>query len=98
MTLDSVTYGPGGTEFEAEDCFVDDAHFKISCKFAQGIGTSQTWMVIVDGLESDVSAKTTSYATPVSFVDELSGATKGGEWVTINGTDLGVQVDDSYSK
>ena len=98
-TLESVTYGPGGTEYDAEGCRIVFGHTLILCALAPGIGPDNTWLVTVDGLTSEASGKRTSYAGPVVDVGldgKVVGPTKGGKVITLNGTNFGTFVDATY--
>ena len=68
----------------------------MECTLAPGIGSDNTWLVTVDGLTSEASGKTTSYAGPIVTSGNMAGPTKGGKIITLNGTNFGTFVDESY--
>jgi len=94
--LESVTYGPSGTEFNALDCLLV-SHFEIRCKTSPGLGDNLKWSITVDKQTSDLSDVSTNYKTPsiVSLVED-SGETQGQTVHVINGTHLAVNVPGSY--
>jgi hypothetical protein len=98
-TLSTVTYGSKtGVEFQVNVslCTMVIPHTKIQCPTIQGAGTLLKWIIIVDELQN--VAPTTSYDRP--NILSINGMTNtsidannlnpaGGEWIEINGTNLG---------
>lgn len=91
--IDSVTYGPSGTEYSALGCSISTAHTKIVCFTAPGAGVDHTWLVTVDGQVS--TNPLTSYAPPV--ISALSPGWNlqpaGGQVIRILGENLGTDAD-----
>jgi hypothetical protein len=95
--LESVTYGPGGTEYTAINCAVTVAHTEIVCTTIPGVGSTLAYVVTVKGQSSDVSTVTGSYAKPTLFgANPMRVSTEGGTIHVVNGTDLGMACSDSY--
>jgi hypothetical protein len=89
--LESVTYGPGGTEYAALDCRVTQNHTEITCATVPGTGRKLRWMVTVRGQTSSPSAQTTSYAAPrIASIAPATGQTRGGFTVVVRGSDFGL--------
>ena len=89
--IDKVTYGPGDTEFTADDCYISsDTHDQITCFTTNvgGAGKSLKWQLTLDGLVSETAS--TNYGIPsitaISGAGATDAATDGGELVTITGT------------
>eukprot|EP00520_Triparma_pacifica_P008947 CAMPEP_0118663976 /NCGR_PEP_ID=MMETSP0785-20121206/17747_1 /TAXON_ID=91992 /ORGANISM="Bolidomonas pacifica, Strain CCMP 1866" /LENGTH=4925 /DNA_ID=CAMNT_0006557813 /DNA_START=422 /DNA_END=15195 /DNA_ORIENTATION=+ len=95
-SVEMVTYGPAGNEFTAE--IVEyKSHAEIVCKTVKGLGQNLKWQVKIDGQFSDLSEITSNYEKPsISHIKKLHGYTEGGSEHVINGTNLGVNVDNSY--
>ena len=86
--LESVVYGPTGTEYAAAGCRVD-SHTAITCTTIPGTGTAHRWTVTVKGQTSQASTNTTSFAVPVlHHIDITTAATRGHVVITLNGTNL----------
>jgi len=96
--LQSVTYGPGGSEYEAAGCRITVAHTEIVCRTVAGIGPSLSWIVTVDGQSSQASdSPKTNYAPPVlNGLSPFRVDTAGGSTHILNGTDLGMASTDSF--
>jgi hypothetical protein len=95
--LDSVTYGPGGTEYKASGCTLTTLHKAIRCLTAAGVGKDLKWMVTVDGQSSSASTTTTNYKQPaISSMTAYTSLTSGGGTVTITGTNFGAGVAFTY--
>jgi hypothetical protein len=95
--LESVTYGPGGSEYEASRCRVSVAHVEIVCATVAGVGPALAWVVTVDGQASDASSSPkTNYAAPaVRGLSPTRVDTAGGSTHVLNGTDLGMASTDA---
>lgn len=94
--LDSVTYGPSGTEFRPQVCTVLN-HETISCTTAAGVGRGLRWIATVRGQQSSPSVATTSYALPLVSTSNVKGtntavglSTKGGDKIRVQGTNFAV--------
>ena len=104
-TLDSVTYGPGGTEYAAKRCqYGDRPHRELVCEMVPGIGDNHAWIVTVDGQSSQASAARTGYEPPTltgGIVHEdspvaLTSPTEGGQPYVLNGSGFGLNVENTY--
>lgn len=60
--LESVFYGPSGTEYEALNCSVVIDHQQIRCTTIEGVGENIRWVVTVAGQKSETP--TTEYRPP----------------------------------
>jgi hypothetical protein len=90
--LESVTYGPTGSEFRATNCRVTVPHEEIRCKTVPGTGRVLRWIVTVKGQASSLSQEFTSYAIPtINSTFPLSVDTAGGQDVTISGRNFGIK-------
>lgn len=86
----TVTYGPSGVEYVAEDCRVVEAHASILCYTVEGVGAQHRWIVTRLAQSSAPSEATTSYAPPrMETLTPPSGPTSGGWTITIVGTNFG---------
>ena len=104
-TLDSVTYGPGGTEYAAKRCqYGDRPHRELRCEMVPGIGDGHAWIVTVDGQSSEASTVRTGYEQPTltgGIVREdspiaLTSSTDGGQPYILNGTGFGLSVENTF--
>ena len=88
-TLESVTYGRRGTEYEARNCYIRD-HTRLRCQTVAGHGTGHVWIVRISGQSSSSSNQMTSY-TPPTILDvyPTSVPTEGGQEITVVGHNLG---------
>ncbi|KAA0150122.1 hypothetical protein FNF28_07293 [Cafeteria roenbergensis] len=90
--LQSVTYGPTGSEFAAHGCHVSVPHKEIRCQTVPGTGRVLRWVVTVKGQASPLSSVSTSYARPViNATTPGNSATNGGVLVRVTGQDFGVK-------
>jgi hypothetical protein len=95
--LQSVTYGPGGTEYAALGCEVTVGHTEIVCLTVPGVGPTLHWIVTVDGQASLASTPTTAFAPPhLLGVFTQHVDTEGGSTHVLNGTNLGMASSDAY--
>lgn len=85
--VDTVTYGPTGSEFTAGGCTLVVAHTLISCATVPGAGAGLSWYVTITGQRS--VSPTTAYLAPV--IDSFSGpgavnaSANGRQAVTLTG-------------
>jgi len=98
-TLDVVSYGPTGAEFEAIGCVVQEPHRSLMCTTPEGAGKDLRFRVVVAGVES--AAPRTQYAPPQLDGVRLLNATapvqaaleglhtRGGQRFELHGTNLG---------
>lgn len=92
----TAEYGPNngnGVWYKAQ-CTVTTAHTALSCTSVAGVGANHVWRIKVGGLTGAVSTVTTSYQPPaISLIRDSEGAvgasTRGGERVTLEGTNFG---------
>ena len=78
--LDSVSFGPTGSEYVARSCIVLN-HTGIECETAAGIGRNLRWVVTVEGQSSSTTrSPMTRYAAPeiVSLRLPSTGASTAG--------------------
>ncbi len=87
----TATYSNGVFSAAALSCVVSQNHTQATCISGPGVGASQSWRLSVEGQLSTLSVDTTSYLPPT--VSTLSGAllldTRGGQLVTVSGTQFG---------
>ena len=97
--IDSVTYGPGGEEYIATDCFITEDHVTIECLNVEGAGKEHSWKVVIDGQVSERA--TTNYGKPeihtFSGPGSAYASTDGGETVMIHGRNFGPADADYLS-
>jgi VCBS repeat-containing protein len=94
--LESVTYGPGGTEYDATGCAVTANHTQITCRTVPGTGRKLRWTVTVRGQTSSPSSQTTSYAAPtIVAIAPATGKTDGGITVALQGSNFGLAAPAS---
>ena len=94
--LESVTYGPGGSEYTAAGCAVTANHTQITCRTVAGTGRKLRWTVTVRGQTSSPSSQTTSYAAPaIVAIAPASGTTDGGVTLALRGSDFGLAAPTS---
>jgi hypothetical protein len=89
--IDSVTYGPTGFEYVAENCTIATDHTAIMCHNVPGAGKDHHWIVTIDGQVSERS--TTNYGKPeihsFSGAGSFHASTDGGELIRIHGRNFG---------
>ena len=89
--LQSVTYGPSGTEFVAAGCHLSVNHSAVTCTTVPGVGPQLKWLVTVGGQMNVMAEATTSYAPPrITATSSLRDTTAGGAIVTLTGTNFGI--------
>eukprot|EP01042_Synura_sphagnicola_P003170 gene3170-3910_t len=83
--VNSVTYGPTGTEYRAVNCSVVSSS-RISCRSGAGVGASLYWKVSIDGQSSALSLQAIGYEIPSIFsIAPATLSTEGG-LITIRGS------------
>lgn len=92
-SITSITYGPAGLRYSAQNCSVTQAHRTIECVTAPGTGKDHSWFVTMDGQRSVNFPANSSYGPP--FVTHFSGAaypfadTQGSQWLDVGGVNFG---------
>ena len=96
--LQSVKYGPSGSEWTAKSCSIVTPHTKIVCLTSAGLGGTNYWVVTVDSQSSQSSTVTTGYSKPViSKLSAYTGSAGGGTKITITGSNFGAGVTNAYA-
>ena len=84
--LETVSYGPSGTEYLAKNCTVRSPTL-ISCVTAPGVGASLRWVVTVEGQRSAAWLSALAYEPPQIFsFYPASLSTAGTDVVTLTGS------------
>ena len=94
-----MTYGRSGVEYDATaNCSVQ-THRQIDCVSQPGVGAGLKWFVTVQGLTSQISTTTTTYAPPnITMIYPSTGVTQGGDILRIDGVNFGLPDPSAYTQ
>ncbi|RYY34999.1 hypothetical protein EON62_02845, partial [archaeon] len=92
--MESVRYGPTGSEFNASGCVLSVPHTQVHCGTVVGAGAGLTWSLVIDGQHS--VSPSTSYGRPevhsFSGRGAVNASTDGGDEVVLHGTFFSVEA------